>query len=101
MIMARWYGFWYGGPSYSPPQEEDLEEFSSLAEAKHKLIERYLYGYWQVSRFDFLRREPALVLTPCVTEDCEITLYRSRHGGDYPELRIFRGPRGGIRSERC
>ena len=82
-------------------RSEDREEFSSLAEAKHKLTERHLHGYWQLSRFDFVHREPAQVLTPCVSEDCEITLYRPRDGGDYPELRIFRGPRGGIRSERC
>jgi hypothetical protein len=99
--MSRWFGLWHGGSAYTTPELDDLEQFASLAEAKATLNERYLYGYWQTSRFDFVHRAPQRVLTPCVSDDCAITLYRSRDGGDSPDLRIFRGPRGGIRSEPC
>ncbi|WP_433413246.1 hypothetical protein ACQP1V_29165 [Microtetraspora malaysiensis] len=40
-------------------------------------------------------------LTPCVSDDCEISLYDSRDALDYPDRRIFLGPRGGVRVERC
>lgn len=98
--MTRWFGLWYGGSGYNLPGQDDLEDFASLENAKRKLIERHRRGYWQRSRFDFVRREPANVLTPCVGEDCEITLYRSRDGGEWPDVRVFLGPRGGARSER-
>ncbi|MFC0861685.1 hypothetical protein ACFHYQ_05170 [Sphaerimonospora cavernae] len=99
--MGRWFGLWHGGSGYGPPEPDDLEEFSSLAEARSKLLDRYHYGHWQRSRFAFTGREVAEVLTPCVGDDCEIMLYGSRDGLDYPDRRIFLGPRGGVRVERC
>ncbi len=99
--MGRWFGLWYGGSGYGPPELGDLEEFSCLAEARSKLLDRYRHGYWQRSRFAFTDREAAEVLTPCVGEDCEITMYGSRDGLDYPDRRIFLGPRGGVRIEHC
>ncbi|WP_370026339.1 hypothetical protein [Planotetraspora sp. GP83] len=78
-----------------------MEEFSSLADAETKLMERHRHGYWQRSRFAFVAREPGDALTPCVGDDCEIALYGSRDALDYPDRRVFLGPRGGIRSERC
>ncbi len=99
--MAAWFGLWHGGNGYSPSQPEDLEEFSSLADARVKLAERHRYGYWRHSRFAFVDREPADVLTPCVGDDCEITLFGSREVLDYPDRRVFLGPCGGVRVERC
>lgn len=99
--MAVWFGLWHGGNGYGPPEHNDLEEFSSLADAQAKLAERHRYGYWQRSRFAFVERQPADILTPCVGEDCEITLYGSREAIDYPARRVFLGPRGGVRVERC
>ncbi|WP_328708900.1 hypothetical protein [Microbispora hainanensis] len=101
MSVARWYGLWSGGSGYGPPQPDDLEEFSSLADARCKLADRHRYGYWQRSHFAFARREAADVLTPFVGDDCEITLYGSADGLHYPDRRIFLGPRGGVRVERC
>ncbi|MGP3916329.1 hypothetical protein [Nonomuraea sp. 10N515B] len=100
-MSARWFGLWWGGNGYSRPEDADLEEFVSLADAKHKLAERFLHGHWQTTVFAFVHKEPTRVLTPCVTDDCEILLYRSRDGGEWPDMRIFLGPRGGVRSERC
>ncbi|GAA2324008.1 hypothetical protein GCM10010149_91680 [Nonomuraea roseoviolacea subsp. roseoviolacea] len=98
--MARWFGLWHGGSGYSLAEDHDLEQFSSLEDAKRKLTERHRRGYRQRSRFDFVHREPAEVLTPCVGDDCEITLYRSRDGGGWPDARVYLGPRGGVRFER-
>ncbi|GAA4561138.1 hypothetical protein [Planotetraspora kaengkrachanensis] len=99
--MGRWFGLWYGGNGYSPPEPDDLEEFSSLADARAKLADRYRHGYSYRSRFAFISREPADVLTPCVGDDCAITLYGSRDALDYPDRRLFLGPHGGVRSEHC
>ncbi|WP_055483623.1 hypothetical protein [Sphaerimonospora mesophila] len=99
--MGRWFGLWHGGSGYGPPEPGDLEEFSCLAEARGKLLDRYHYGHWQRSRFAFIDREAAEVLTPCVGEHGEITLYRSRDGSDYPDRWIFLGSRGGVRVECC
>lgn len=101
MAMARWVGLWHGGASYAPPGPDDLEEFTSLADARRTLIERHRHGHWQRSHFAFVHREPTDVLTPVVGGDCEITLYGSREAIDYPDRRIFLGPRGGVRCERC
>ncbi|MBN6050769.1 hypothetical protein JYK22_02390, partial [Nonomuraea sp. RK-328] len=98
--MARWFGLWHGGFGYSLAEDQDLERFASLEDAKRKLTERHRRGYWQRSHFDFVHREPAEVLTPCVSDDCEITLYRSRDGDDWPDARVYLGPRGGVRFER-
>ncbi|MFD1935114.1 hypothetical protein ACFSKW_26930 [Nonomuraea mangrovi] len=96
-----WFGLWYGGNGYSTPELSDLEEFPSLADAGAKLIARHRDGYWRRSRFAFVDRDPADVLTPCVGDDCEIWIYRSRESLDYPDRRLWLGPRGGIRSESC
>lgn len=96
-----WFGLWWGGAGYSPPDPSDLEEFTSIADARDKLLARYRHGYSWRSHFAFVDRAPADVLTPCVSEDCEITLYGSPDALDYPTKRIFLGPRQGVRSERC
>ncbi|MCG5215499.1 hypothetical protein [Streptosporangium sp. KLBMP 9127] len=97
----RWYGLWHGGNGYSPPDPGDLEEFSSLADARTKLLDRYSHGYWHRSHFAFVEREPVTVLTPCVSADCEIVLYGSYAVLDQPARRIFLGSRGGARAEHC
>ncbi|MFF3669873.1 hypothetical protein [Microtetraspora malaysiensis] len=99
--MAVWFGLWHSGNGYSPPEPGDLEEFSSLADAQAKLADRHRHGYWRRSRFAFVARDPAEVLTPCVGDDCEISLYGSREVLDHPDRRIFLGPRGGVRVEDC
>jgi hypothetical protein len=95
------FGYWWGGSGYSLPDSDDLEEFASVDEARQKLSQRYRDGYWYPSRFRFVHRKPVSALTPCVGDDCEITLYRSREAGDQPDMRIFLGPRGGVRCEPC
>lgn len=97
----RWYGFWHGGNGYSPSDLDDLEEFTSIEDARRKLIDRHRYGYWQTSVFAFVHRESARVLTPCVGDDCEITLYGSAADLSYPAKRVHLGKRGGARVESC
>lgn len=96
----RLYGLWHGGSGYSAPEDSDLEAFTSIADARDKLINRYRYGYWQRSRFDFVERPVADVLTPCVGDDTSILLYGSRDSLDYPGWRLSLGSRGGVRTER-
>ncbi|NRQ38792.1 hypothetical protein HII36_44265 [Nonomuraea sp. NN258] len=95
------YGLWFGGSGYSPSDDADLEEFTSIRHARSALIERYRYRYWQRSRFAYVHRDAAELLTPCVGEDCSILLYSSPGSLDCPERRLSLGPRGGVRSERC
>jgi hypothetical protein len=99
--MARYYGLWYGGHSYSAPEPDDLEEFSSLADARTQLIERYRYGDRRRMRFAFVTREPAEVFTPCVSDNCEIALYGSPDALDYPIRRAYLTPDGHAHIERC
>ena len=84
------YGIWYGGSSYVVPSiynEDDIEEFDSLEDAKGTLYSRHngCGGY-----------------TPCVTDESEIHLWRENPyetGQEYPDKIISFGPRGGIRVE--
>lgn len=99
--MGAWYGLWHGGNGYSQPEPSDLEEFSSLADAHLKLVERHRHGHWRRSRFAFVNREPRDVLTPAVADDCEITLYCAPDALDFPARRVFIGPRGGACVELC
>ncbi|MFI9559127.1 hypothetical protein [Nonomuraea endophytica] len=96
----RVYGLWFGGASYSDPDDSDLEEFASITDAREKLLDRYWHGYWQRSRFNFVERTPTDMLTPSVTQSSEMLLYRSRDSLDSPDWRLSFGPRGGARLER-
>ncbi|MEV7012696.1 hypothetical protein [Streptosporangium sp. NPDC051022] len=97
----RWYGFWNGGNGYGPSDPDDLEEFASIADARRKLLERHRYGYRQTSVFAFVHRESVRALTPCVGDDCEITLYGSATDLSYPARRVYLGKRGGTRIDPC
>lgn len=77
------YMEWNGGSSYAVAGSDDRERMSSIKEAKET--------FWRRADYD-----PAF---PCV-EDSEAYLYFDK-GGDYPEYRLYMGPRGGVRMERC
>ncbi|GAA2653585.1 hypothetical protein [Nonomuraea recticatena] len=96
----RVYGLWFGGASYTNPDDSDLEEFASITDAREKLLDRYWRGCWQRSRFNFVARTPTDTLTPGVALSSEILLYRSRDSLDCPGWRLSFGPRGGARLER-
>ncbi len=79
---------WYGGPSYAAPAGTAVEHFSSLAVAKDVL---------------YSRAENADGRTPCV-EESEMLIWRADLSDTtdiYPDLRLYFGPRGGIRTEPC
>ena len=97
----RWYGLWHGGSGYTAPGDEDLELFTSLRQARARLISRHRYGYSQPQDFSYLARPAERVLTPCVGDDCEILLYPSSAGLSYPARRVYLGPRGAARTEHC
>jgi len=84
------YGMWYGGSSYTAPNQfdrRDVEEFKSLAHAKYVFEQRFFD-----SRY------------PCVGDDAEMQIffYDPFEDGDaYPDRIIKQGPRRGIRIERC
>lgn len=97
----RWYGLWWGGTSYSAPEERDLEAFASLAEATEALRDRRYCGGSLRQEFRFLHREPQRVFTPVVSDETEILLYPSSDDLSYPAKRVYIGPRGGARIENC
>lgn len=81
----------WNASSYAVAGPDDRERMSSIKEAKET--------FWRRADFD-----PRF---PCV-EDSEAYLYipDSKHengaeGGDYPDYRLYMGPRGGVRMERC
>ena len=73
---------------YAPASIEDRERCESIKDAKDT--------FWRRADFD-----PSF---PCVEQDgTEAYLYFGKDGkhGDYPDRRIYFGPRGGVRIERC
>ncbi|MDA2807171.1 hypothetical protein [Nocardiopsis suaedae] len=79
-----------------------MERFPSLQAAKEALWSRTYEGYAWRQHFDFVFREPERVLTPAVTEESYIDLYRSPDADlSLIERRICFGPRGGTRVEPC
>lgn len=88
--MAKIWGLFHGGYSYSAPEvQQDTEEFHSLASAK-AVFESRSDGY--DSYF------------PAVDYSASMQLFKSnpRHSEDpYPDAQFIRGPRGGVRMERC
>lgn len=79
------YGLWYGGSSYAVPSvPDDVEEFSSIKQAKDIFESRF---------------EGEFGFTPCVTDESEMHLFRSepQEGNDiYPDIVLSFGPRGGV-----
>jgi hypothetical protein len=99
--MSAWYGIWHGGAGYSlTDPESDMEKFGSIQEAKDALSERFHSGYALRQTFDYVNRETESVFTPAVSEESCIHLFTTP-GVDYPDRRVFFGPRGGVRVERC
>lgn len=88
------WALWYGGPSYSAPYVADAERFDSLAHCREIMDARYANRgrYW-----------PGELETPAVEDDSMAVFYADpRDSADpYPDLMLSRGPRGGIRQERC
>jgi hypothetical protein len=86
---------WYGGASYAAPGVDDIEEFSSLADAKEIFRLRCDCGAWLGTP----------LYTPCV--DAETTRMHVFHHDPreeapvdlYPDRVLAMGPRGGIRVE--
>ena len=78
-------GLWYGGSNYATPSENDAEPFLSIKDAADTL---------------YARADNMDGRTPCV-EESEMLLFFGPTVTDYPDMRIYFGPRGGIRRERC
>ena len=79
------YAQFFGGSNYACPYPDQFETFGSLREVKETL--------WR--RVDF---DPSF---PCL-ENPEFLVFVGEPTGDtYPDYRVFVGPRGGIRQERC
>jgi hypothetical protein len=98
--MSVWYGIWYGGPGYASfDPETELESFGSIQEACDALYDRCHAGSTP-NRFNYVNSDPESVLTPAVSEESCIHLFATPHV-DYPDRRVFFGPRGGVRVERC
>lgn len=79
--------YWFGSSGYAAPEQEDIEYFDSIQEAKDTFWSRY--------RNSDLR-------TPCVEDNCEMWLAKGivdnmENGPDYV---LTIGPRKGIRLER-
>jgi hypothetical protein len=87
------YAQFYYGPSYSSPMPDDYEVFDSLAEVRDAL--------WRRADFD-----PRF---PCVDiEQAEALVWLGTPPADcpypcdgMPDRRVYFGPRGGVRIERC
>lgn len=105
-------GVWFGGSGYATSDENDVEEFTSLTDAKGALACRRRCGDTMRQRFAFIARDPEEVFTPGVDETSEIWIYFGtpldvltyiKVAGElpYPDRRLFFGPRGGIRIEHC
>lgn len=102
--MSTWYGLWHGGSGYAPSDPTlDIERFDSLQHAQDALYDRCRSGGSYPEHFAFINREPETVLTPGVAEEqTEILLFGFPDCAEaYPDRRVFFGPRGGVRSERC
>lgn len=96
------YGLWWGGNSYSRPRLDDLEVFASIAGAKRAVVDRYMSNWILLQDFDYVERGRESVLSPCVTEESETWLFDAPDGDlSYPDRRVFLGPQGGPRIERC
>lgn len=79
------YGLWYGGNSYAVPSvPDDVEEFSSIKQAKDIFESRF---------------EGEFGFTPCVTDESEMHLFydEPQEGEDInPDVVLSFGPRGGV-----
>lgn len=74
---------WFGGCNYAAPDNAQAEDFDSIAQAA-RILE---------ARADNIDGR-----TPCVQES-EMWLYFG-DSLDYPNMRLYFGPRGGVRRER-
>lgn len=80
------FAFWWGGASYTPighQEDDDVERFASIEDAKASLRARYERGGDVVRRLrdDFGHRYTA---TPAVTENSYMLIYRDRLPDDPP-----------------
>lgn len=91
--MKCYVQFWYGS-GYSFPQPDEYEVFDSLAEVKDALWRRCDHDPYY----------------PCANEDggAEALVFLGEPSPDdpypcdcHPDRRVFFGPRGGVRIERC
>lgn len=92
--MAKYYGLWWGGHSYSQPSIEDgdLEVFASVAAAQRTLLERYESNGIRHCTVRRANGDTEETLFPAVSQDSEIHLYFAdpRESSDpYPDRRIF------------
>lgn len=102
--MAKVYGLWYGGSSYSAPEMRDLEEFVSKRAATAVFHERANTSGGYTLNTYFTDRENTPVAFPAVGEDTEMQIftYDPRVSVDpYPSYLLKVGPKGGVRVEKC
>lgn len=79
---------WFGGSSYGAPDGTEVEHYGSIKNAKDVL---------------YSRADNADGRTPCV-EESEMLIWLGTLDDvtdQYPEFRLYFGPRGGIRKENC
>lgn len=75
----------HGGYNYSLPAWTDAEHCDSLSEAENRFW-RWIQDVWNL---------------PDDSTEMYVFLYEPDDSGDnYPDFRIYQGPRGGIRRER-
>lgn len=98
---TQWFASWFGGPNYRAEGEREI--FDSITAAKTALIQRRFAG-WGSSTYADGRTETGYM--PGVDATSDIYLYAAAAddydacGWDYPAVRVFFGPRNGVRVER-
>jgi hypothetical protein len=97
--MPKLFALWNGGyGSYSPAEApRDTEVFNSMQAVKDELVSRH-HGWADITRVD---GSTETTRTPCVELNSEFLVWSGGDGTEWPEtgIRVFFGPRGGIRTE--
>ena len=93
MVVEMIYANWYGGGNYGTSDNEYfLEGFKNITAAKEALVSRFDDGYSWKQEFDYVNQDfVEFVLTPSVTEDCEMWIYYENPTGSddwYPDAII-------------
>ncbi|MFI6512889.1 hypothetical protein ACIBCT_35255 [Streptosporangium sp. NPDC050855] len=98
IVTALWFG---GNGSYSLPDADSVEQFTSITHAINTFRERAeTSGAFGLPTY-FVNRENSRVCFPAVGEDCTMDVYIGRAGetANYPDFRLALGPRGGVKRE--
>ena len=89
--MSKVYWLWHGGASYAAPASDDYDTFASLGAAKSAFQARLSHC-----------RFPAVTRAWPEAGGPEALLYGQPPTMQLdPDARLYLGPRGGVRVERC